>query len=173
MEGFEQFVGVNFWTMIFAWCNLIILYLVLRKILFRPIMKMIDTRQQEIDDTYRRADDYLEDARADREQYEQKLAQVKQEGEEYMKQTVKRAHQREDEILRQAQQRADDKLERAREQIELERRQAVNDVKDQAAQLALAVAEAVIEREVDEDEHAEMIDSFIRELADDAGETDK
>ena len=52
MEGFEQFVGVNFWTMIFAWCNLIVLYLVLRKILFKPIMNMIESRQKEIDELY-------------------------------------------------------------------------------------------------------------------------
>ena len=32
LNEFETFVGVNFWTMLFAWCNLIILYFALRKI---------------------------------------------------------------------------------------------------------------------------------------------
>ena len=41
-EGFESFVGFNLWTMIFAWCNLLILYLFLKKLLFVPIKKMID-----------------------------------------------------------------------------------------------------------------------------------
>ena len=173
MEGFEQFVGVNFWTMIFAWCNLIILYLVLRKILFGPIMNMIESRQQEIDDTYRRAESYLDDARVSREQYEQKLEQVRQEGEEYMKETVKRARRREEEILRQAEAKADHKLERAEEQIELEKKRAINELKDQAAGLAIDIAEAVIARDVNEGEHADMIDSFIKELADGTGETGK
>ena len=69
MAGFEQFVGVNFWTMIFAWCNLLILYFALRKILFRPIMNMIESRRKEIDDIYSKAEGYLADARADREEY--------------------------------------------------------------------------------------------------------
>ena len=41
MDAFESFVGVNVWTMIFAWCNLLILYLFLKKILFVPMKKMI------------------------------------------------------------------------------------------------------------------------------------
>ena len=49
LNEFETFVGVNFWTMLFAWCNLIILYFALKKILFRPIKNMIDARQGEID----------------------------------------------------------------------------------------------------------------------------
>ena len=161
MEGFEQFVGVNFWTMIFAWCNLLILYFALRKILFRPIMNMIESRQKEIDDIYSEAEDYLADARADREEYARKLEQVKEEGEEYMKNAVKRAQHREEEILREADMKADRMIKRAEEMIELEKKQAVNDIKDQVSDIAIEIAQAVIERDVDDAEHAELIDSFI------------
>jgi len=164
MEGFEQFVGVNFWTMIFAWCNLIVLYLVLRKILFKPIMNMIESRQKEIDDIYSEAENYLDEAKADKQEYEQKLDAVKQEGEEYMKKVVKRAQLREEEILRQADDAASLKLRRAEELIELEKKQAINDIKDQVSGMAIEIAEAVIERDVKDEEHADMIDSFISEL---------
>ncbi len=164
MEGFEQFVGVNFWTMIFAWCNLIVLYLVLRKILFKPIMNMIESRQKEIDDIYSEAENYLDEAKAEKQEYEQKLDAVKQEGEEYMKKTVKRAQLREEEILRAADEAASLKLRRAEELIELEKKQAINDIKDQVSGMAIEIAEAVIERDVKDEEHADMIDSFISEL---------
>ena len=36
LEKFESFVGVNFFTMIFAWLNILILYIVLKKLLFKP-----------------------------------------------------------------------------------------------------------------------------------------
>ena len=49
IDKFENFVGVNFWTMIFAWINLLILYLFLKKLLFKPLKNMIDSRQKEID----------------------------------------------------------------------------------------------------------------------------
>ena len=57
LEKFEAFVGVNPWTMIFAWLNLLILYLFLKKLAFNPLKNMIDSRQKEIDDMYSEAED--------------------------------------------------------------------------------------------------------------------
>ena len=51
-DAFESFVGVNVWTMLFAWVNLLIIYLFLKKILFKPVKNMIDSRQKEVDDMY-------------------------------------------------------------------------------------------------------------------------
>ena len=49
-DKFEAFIGVNPFTMIFAWVNLLILYLFLKKLLFVPIKNMIDSRQKEINE---------------------------------------------------------------------------------------------------------------------------
>ena len=48
MTGFESFVGVNPWTALFTFCNMLITFAVLKKFLFKPVKKMIDDRQQEI-----------------------------------------------------------------------------------------------------------------------------
>ena len=161
MEGFEQFIGVNFWTMIFAWCNLLILYFILRKLLFKPIMNMIESRQKEIDDIYEKAEEYRTDAAKTKAEYEWKLDQVKAEGEEYLKNTVKLARKKEEEILKEAGERAERTLKSAEEEIELERKRAVHDVKDEVSGMAIEIAAAVIERDIDETEHKELIDSFI------------
>ena len=52
LQKFEAFVGVNPWTMLFAWLNLLILYLFLKKLAFKPLKNMIDSRQKEVDDMY-------------------------------------------------------------------------------------------------------------------------
>ena len=52
MEGFESFIGVDFWTALFTLINFIVTFLILKKLLFKPVKKMIDDRQQEIDDLY-------------------------------------------------------------------------------------------------------------------------
>ena len=54
MTGFESFVGVNPWTALFTFCNMLITFTVLKKFLFKPVKKMIDDRQQEIDNVCRR-----------------------------------------------------------------------------------------------------------------------
>ena len=56
MTGFESFVGINPWTALFTFCNMLITFAVLKKFLFKPVKKMIDDRQQEIDTMYADAD---------------------------------------------------------------------------------------------------------------------
>ena len=55
-------------------------------------------------------------------------------------------------------------LERAEEQVELEKRRAVNEVKDEISEMAIGIATAVIGRDVKEEEHKALIDDFIKNL---------
>jgi F-type H+-transporting ATPase subunit b len=159
--AFENFVGVNFWTMIIAWVNLLILYLILKKLLFKPIKNMIDSRQKEIDDMYSDAEGSKESAAALKAEYEAKLSRAEEESEQILKTAVRRAQLKEEEILREANKQAERTLERAHEQIELEKKQAINEVKDQVSSMAIGIASAVIERDVSESEHKKLIDDFI------------
>ena len=47
---FESFIGVNFWTALAVLGNTLLIYFIGKKFLFKPVKKMIDSRQQEIDD---------------------------------------------------------------------------------------------------------------------------
>ena len=164
VEPFESFVGVNPFTMIFAWINLLILYLFLKKLLFKPIKNMIDSRKKEIDDMYSDANEAKEDAEAMRVEYEEKLEKANEESEDILKKAVRRAQLREEEILREADAKAQRVLERAEEQVELEKRRAINEVKDEVSEMAIGIAAAVIERDITPDEHSDMIDEFIKNM---------
>ena len=85
LDSFESFVGVNFWTMIFAWINILILYIVLRKLLFKPVKNMIDSRQREIDDMYSDAQSSLDSAKQMEAEYKEKLNDAKAESEEILR----------------------------------------------------------------------------------------
>lgn len=166
MEGFESFVGVNFFTMIFAWCNLLILYLFLKKILFKPLKNMIDSRQKEIDDMYSDAETAKESANELKAEYESKMEKATEESEEILKKAVRKAQLREEEILQEANQKAARTLERAAEQVEQEKKRAINEIKDEVSEMAISIASAVIERDVSKDEHTALIDSFIEKMGD-------
>lgn len=166
MEGFEQFVGVNFWTMIFAWCNLVILYLVLRKILFKPIMDIIQSRKKEVDDMYGEAESNRIKAEEYKNEYEKKLVEVEAECEEYLRKATKKAQMREEEIIKEAEAQASHTIMRANEQIELERKRVLNEAKNTVSEMAVDIAEAIIQRDVDEKEHSLLIDDFISRIGD-------
>ena len=164
--NFESFVGVNLWTMLFAWANLLIVYLFLKKLLFKPIKNMIDSRQKEIDDMYSEAEESKTAAHTLKAEYEDKIAHANEESEEILRNSVKRAQLREEEILKEAAVQAQRIRDRADEQIELEKKRAINEVKNEVSDMAINIAAAVIERDVNANDHTALIDDFIKNLGD-------
>ena len=164
LEKFEAFVGVNPWTMLFAWLNLLILYLFLKKLAFNPLKNMIDSRQKEIDDMYSEAESARSDAETMKKDYEMKLSLANEESEAILKNAQRKAQLREEEILRDANAQAARTLERAEEQIELEKKHALNQVKNEVSEMAISIASAVIERDVKAEEHSDLIDDFINNM---------
>lgn len=166
LTGFESFVGVNFWTCLFTLLNLLILYKFMKKLLFKPVKNMIDTRQREIDDLYADADKSKTDAAALKVQYEQRLAEANAESEEILKVANRKAQLRQEEILRDAQEKAAQTLRRADEQVEMEKKRAMNEIKNDVSVMAVDIAAAVLARDISKEEHSALIDSFIDKLGD-------
>ena len=163
-DAFESFVGVNVWTMLFAWCNLLIIYLFLKKILFKPVKNMIDSRQKEVDDMYSNAENAEADAKAMKAEYEEKLANANEESEEILRTAQRRALLKEEEILKEAAVEATRIRDRASEEIALEKKRMLGEIKDEVSGMAIDIASAVIGREVSAKEHEKFIDNFIDEL---------
>ena len=166
MEGFESFIGVNFWTALFTLLNFLALFIVMKKYLYGPIMDMIQTRQKEIDDLYQDAQDAQTQAKAMEAEYQQKLSVATQTSEQLVKEAVARGQAREEEILRQANLEADAILTKAAADIAMEKKKAINDAKDEISGIAMAIAEKVVGRELNAADQANLVESFISELGD-------
>jgi F-type H+-transporting ATPase subunit b len=166
LTGFESFVGVNFWTCLFTLVNLFILYKFMKKLLFKPVQNMIDSRQKEIDDLYADAGRSKAEAETLKAQYEGQLSEANAERERILKAAHQRALQQQETMLREAQEQAARTLKRADEQIELEKKQARNELKNEVSDMAVQIAGAVLARDVKPAEHEALIDSFIDGLGD-------
>ena len=164
--GPGEFLNINFFTALFTLVNTIILFAVLTKFLFGPVMKMIADRQQEIDDMYAAANEAKDSAQALEASYKQKLEVAAQTGEEMVKQAVLRGQTREEEILRQANAEADAIRRKAAADIALEKKKAINDAKDEIADMAMEIAGKVVGRSLNGEDQAQLVDSFIDRLGD-------
>ena len=164
MGQFEAFVGVNFWTALFILLNTLIIFFVAKKFLFVPVMKIIQTRQQEIDDLYTQAETSRENAEKLQNEYEEKLSQAAATSERLVKEATVRAQGREEEIIREANQRAEAIRAKASADIAQEKKKALNDAKDEISVIALAIAGKVVGRERDAEDQSRLVDSFIEEL---------
>ena len=163
---FESFIGVNFWTALFVLLNTLAIFFVAKKFLFVPVNNMIQARQKEIDDMYTDADTAKENALAMEAEYKQKLSQAAVTGERMVKEAVERGQRREEEILRQANMEASAIMEKASADIALEKKKALNDAKDEISDIAMAIAEKVVGREISSADHSDLVDSFIDRLGD-------
>ena len=164
MGRFESFIGINFWTALFVLLNFLLLFFVAKKFLFVPVKKMIDSRQQEIDDMYAQAQSAQDSAQALEKEYQVKLETAQETGDRLVKEAMERGKSREEEIIRQANREADAIREKASADIAREKKQAVNDAKNEISSLAMEIAGKVVGESLDAARQEKLVDSFLEEL---------
>ena len=163
---FESFLGVNPWTALFILLNTLTIFFVAKKFLFGPVMGMIEQRQKEIDDMYSDAGQAKAEAKAMQAEYQQKLSEAQTTSERIVKEAVARGQRREEEILSNANKEASSIMNKAYADIEMEKKKAINDAKNEISGLAVAIAGKVVERELTDADQSDLIDRFIDELGD-------
>jgi F-type H+-transporting ATPase subunit b len=146
--------------------NTLAIFFVAKKFLFVPVKNMIDSRQKEIDAMYDAAGAAKESAQALENEYKEKLAQAQQTSDRMVKDAVARGQNRQDEIISQANADARAILDKAAADIAQEKKKALNDAKNEISELAMAIAEKVVGRELNDVDQAKLVDEFINELGD-------
>ena len=166
MGEFQSFIGVDFWTALFTLLNFLAVLYVGKQFLWGPVMKIIQERQQEIDDLYADAGSAKAKAEALEAEYQQKMATASATSERIVKEAVARGQAREDEIIRQANVQADALMNKAAADIAMEKKKALNDAKNEISGMAVAIAEKVVGRTLNDTDQAALVDAFIDELGD-------
>ena len=163
---FEELLGVNPWTALFTLLNTLTIYFVAKKFLFGPVMKIISDRQQEIDQMYADAGSAKTEAEALRSEYQDRLTDAQATSDRIVKEAVSRGQAREEAIILKAQSEAAAIMDKAAADIRLEKKKALNDAKDEISDIALALAGKIVGRELNADDQASLVDSFIEGLGD-------
>ena len=166
MEGFENFIGLNPWTALFMLCNLVIVFLVFKKFLFKPVQKMIDDRQQEIDTLYAEGEAKRLEAEQLHADYSAQLAGAREESARMLREANASAQQQREQILREAKADAAALKEKANADIALEKKKALNDVKDDISSLALDIAEQVVGKNLSGADQTALVEEFLRDMGD-------
>lgn len=154
-------ISVNLWQIIAALLNLLILFLIVKRFLYKPVKKMLENRQATIEGDYKKANEAKEQALADKKAYEEKLSDAKSEADSVIQSAVEMAHSRESEILKEAQMKADGIIRQAEENAAMEMRKAEAEIKREIIEVSTALTEKVLNREISAEDHKQMIDSFI------------
>ena len=159
-------ISVNLWDILVSLLNLILLFLVAKYFLYKPVKNILAKRRATIDGDYAAANAAKEAALSEKAAYDEKLLGAKEEAENVIKNAVSVAAAREKEIIAEAKEKADGILRKAESDAILERKKAEDSIKREIVEVSSALTEKLIEREVSNDDHKRFIDSFIEGIGD-------
>ena len=157
-------ISVNIWQILISLINLLIMYLILKKFLFKPVQNIIATRKQQVENLYTEAQEKLGSAETMRSQYEEKLATARDEADGIVRNAQQTAQRRSDAMIAEATQQASHIKQRAESEITQEKKQMLSDVRSEISDLAVEIASRIVGREIRKEDHDSFVDDFIRNV---------
>jgi len=156
-------LGLNVTWLFSQLINFILLLVILRLVLYRPVLDMLHTRQQKIKESLEQAEQMRQQVAHSQEEYQRQIELARKEGQQIIAQATQAAERVRAEILTEAQKEANQIIARARESIELEQKAALRDLRDEVVSLAMLAAQRVIGQSLDEKTHRRLIQDFLNE----------
>ena len=166
MDLYQSLVTVNPVTLIAQICNLFIQLLIVKIFFLDKIKAVLDKRRETADKQIADAEAAKSEAAAIKQTYEENMRQAKTKADDMILSAQKTAAQRSEEIISQAQKQAAQIKTKAASDIEMEKKKAINEAKNEISELAMAIAGKVVARELNHADQDGMIDRFIEELGD-------
>ncbi len=141
--------------------NFIILLVLLRVLLYKPMLNMLNSRKQKIQESLEYAEQVKRDAANQQKDFERKLEDQRREMQASAQAASQVGEKEREAILAQAREEARKLVEQAKGQIEYERRQMMADLHDEVVRLSLLAAQKVIGQSLDDKAHRQLVSDFI------------
>ena len=164
MELYQALITLDGWTFLAQICNLMIQLVIFKKFLLKPIKQVIADRKAKADSEIADAQKLRTEAEAMKAEYEQNLQNARTEANQIVAAAQKTATARSEEIVGEARAQAAALKQKAEADIAQERKKAVNEVKDEIGGIAMEIASKVVEREISEKDHKDLIDEFLKNV---------
>lgn len=156
-------LNFEFWSIFWAVLNILILFILLRIFLFKPINKMLDDRTQSIQKDIDDAENAKREAEELRQQYENSISEAREEAGKILREAHEYAEAERAEIIRKSHEEADEIVNSAGETIENERRRVIQQAHVQIADLAIEAASKVVSANLDDEKNRKLVDDFLSE----------
>lgn len=141
-----------------------ILFLLLRRYLFGPLLEVIRQREREVEEGLEASKRAKEELAHIDEEKARVLAEAREQGREQVSSAVREGGEARERILREAREEAKGLRQRAREAVVLEREEAMIQLRREVVDLALLAASRAVVGRLDEKQHRAVVDDFISSL---------
>ena len=142
--------------------SMLVMFTFLSYLLFKPVRKLLEDRKQRVADEQESAKNDRKEAAVYKEEYEQKLKEIDKEAQAILSEARKKAMKTE--IVAEAKEEAARIITRANNEIELERKRALDDMKQEMISIASAMAGKVVAASIDTSVQDELIEETLKEM---------
>lgn len=156
-------IGLNLPGLIAQIINFLLILVLLRMFLYKPILGLLDRRAARIRDSLERAEAIQQEADRSRAEFETQMTEARREGQQIVAQATEIGERMKEEARQDARREAEAIVIRARAEIQLERDQALAELRQQFAELTILAAGRVINQTLDRSRHQELIDQVLAE----------
>lgn len=152
-----------FVTFAFTILNIVVLYIILRKILFKPVTKYMDNRSKKIQDALNAAEESKEMVKQMKIEYDEKIKAAKDEGQKVIEMYKQMAEKEYNSIIESAKKEANQMISDAKAELQVEKEQLVTSIKGEISDLVLATSEKVLNKNLDNDTNRKLISEFVKD----------
>ena len=156
-------LGINLPQLIAQIANFIVLLVILRLTLYKPILRMLDQRREKIAEGLGAAEQARAEASDAQERIQEQLDEARGQGQEIVANAQQVATRIQEDARQQSERDREASSERARQEIQLERDRAINDLRAEFAEITVTAAERVIRESLDDDAHQRIIEETLAE----------
>ena len=156
----QDLLTIN-WNLIFSIITVLVLILILKHFFFEKVKKFMDERKAKVEEQFQKADEAENQAREKLDEYNEILAGAEKEKRVIIADAMENAKLQANSVLDEARKEAADIREKSRLQIEREKIAARKEIHNEVGDLAVQLAEKILESELDEDAQALVIDEII------------
>jgi F-type H+-transporting ATPase subunit b len=151
---------LQIWTLV----TFLILLALLAKFAFKPIAQALDSRGQKIKQSIDDAEKSRAEAKKLMEDYQKQIAEARTEAGKVIEEARQLGERVRKEVVEKANAEASAVAQRAQEEIVRQKEKGIQELKDTVATLSVQIASKVIEKEVNEATHRQLIDNLIKDL---------
>lgn len=159
-------ISVNIWQIVISLANLVILYLLFKKFLFKPVKKVIAKREAEVNAHYDNASKAEQEANELKASWETRMKSAEDEAGAIIKEAVDKADRRNEIMLYESREKAESIVRKAKAEAERDKADAQEYIRKEIIDVSAAMSEQVLGREINMDDHMNLIDNFIDNLED-------
>ncbi len=161
MGNFLDALGVDFKMVFIQVVGFLLLLLLMKKFLFGKIKDVIKSRADEIKDTYKKSEDTKAEAEKLKVEYQQKAVKADEAAEAKIQVAVDKAKEISAQMLKEAHQAVADEKSKAQLNIELERKKALAEVRNQVVDLTILSTSKLIKQSTQRETAEKLVDDVI------------